>query len=95
MTLTIEKLAAQAAQARIGLSDERMEKLLPALNRAIAGFDVLDEIDTQDIEPLAYVLDLHNIMRADEVRQEFTREQLLANAPKRTDEAFVVPKTVE
>ena len=95
MILTPESLAAQAFAARIALDENQAAKLLPELNAMLATFAVLDEIDTTGIAPLSHVLDLQNIMRDDEARQSFSREQLLANAPKRTSEAFVVPKTVD
>ena len=95
MKLTTETLAAQAFQARIALDEAQLAALLPKLNEMLGGFDALGEVDTAGVEPLVSVLPLRNVMRPDEVRQSFTRAQLLANAPKKTDEAFVVPKTVE
>jgi len=95
MKLTAETLAAQAFQARIALSEDQAAALLPQINEMLGDFDALNELDTTGVEPLVSVLSLHNVMRPDEVRQNFGRAQLLANAPKRTEEAFVVPKTVE
>ena len=95
MKLTAQTLAKQAFQARIALSESQLAALLPQLNATLDGFDALDALDTAGVEPLVHVLALKNVMRTDTVRQDFTREQLLANAPKRTDEAFIVPKTVE
>jgi len=95
MTLTHESLAAQAFQARIALDDASAAQLMDELNAQLASFAVLNEVDTTGVEPLSHVLKLRNVMRADEVRQDFVREQLLQNAPKKTAEAFVVPKTVE
>jgi len=95
MKLTEQTLAAQAAQARIALSDEQAAALLPQLNTMLCSFDALNEVDTTGVEPLVQVYPFRHVMREDVVRQSFTREQLLANAPKKTDEAFVVPKTVE
>ena len=95
MKLTAETLARQAFQARIALDETQRAALLPQLNAMLDGFAALNEVDTSNVEPLVHVLGLHNIMRADEVQQNFTREQLLANAPARSEEAFIVPKTVE
>jgi len=95
MKLTAETLAAQAFAARIALSEELAPALLPQLNEMLCSFDALNEIDTTGVEPLVSVLSLRNVMRPDEVQQSFTRAELLANAPKKTEEAFVVPKTVE
>jgi len=95
MKLTAETLAAQAFQARIALSEAQLAALLPKLNEMLGSFDALHALDTTGVEPLVSVLPLYNVMRADVVQQQFPREKLLANAPKRTEEAFAVPKTVE
>ena len=95
MKLTAQTLARQAFQARIALDEAQLATLLPQLNATLEGFDALETLDTAGVAPLAHVLALNNVMRTDTVQQNFTREQLLANAPARSDEAFVVPKTVE
>jgi len=95
MTLTHESLSAQAFAARIALDAAQAARLLPELNAMLASFAVLEQVNTENVQPLCHVLNLQNIMREDEAKQSFTREQLLANAPMRTDEAFVVPKTVD
>jgi len=95
MKITADVLASLASQARIGLDATRAASLLPQLNAALESIDALSQLNTQGVEPLSHVLPLRNAMRPDEVRQGYTREALLANAPQRTDEAFVVPKTVE
>jgi len=95
MKLTTEACNALAFQARIGLEEARAAALLPQLNQMLDDISALERLDTEGAQPLSHVLPLRNVMRADEVKQEFTRDELLANAPQRTDEAFVVPKTVE
>jgi len=95
MKITAETLASLAFQARIGLDKQRAAQLLPELNAALENIDALHRLDTAGVEPLVHVNALYNVMRPDDVRQDFTRDELLANAPQRTDEAFVVPKTVE
>jgi len=95
MNLTEQTLAIQAFQARVALSGEQIAMLLPKLNAKLDSFAVLGEVNTQGIAPLVHVYPFQHTVRKDEVQQDFIREQLLANAPLKTDEAFVVPKTVE
>lgn len=55
----------------------------------------LDELDTEDIEPLSHVLDLINVSRRDEEAASLTREEALMNAPESDGEFFIVPKVIE
>jgi aspartyl-tRNA(Asn)/glutamyl-tRNA(Gln) amidotransferase subunit C len=57
--------------------------------------DVLNEVDTDGVEPMSHVFSLKNVFREDEVRQSTPMEELLKNAPRRSADSFVVPKTVE
>jgi aspartyl-tRNA(Asn)/glutamyl-tRNA(Gln) amidotransferase subunit C len=51
----------------------------------------LQELDTEAIPPTATVLPLRNVMRADEPRPPFSRDDILANAPAAEDGCFKVP----
>ena len=44
------------------------------------------------IEPMAHSIKISNVMREDEVKQDFTREEMLQNAPEEEDGFFKVPK---
>ena len=59
--------------------------------------DKLNELDTSKTEPMSHVFPVQNVFREDLVADEGkgNREDMLANAPERTEEAFVVPKTIE
>ncbi|MFA6989935.1 MAG: Asp-tRNA(Asn)/Glu-tRNA(Gln) amidotransferase subunit GatC, partial [Candidatus Gastranaerophilaceae bacterium] len=52
----------------------------------------LNEVDTTNIEPMAHAFPIKNVMREDVVKQEFTREEMLKNAPDEEDGFFKVPK---
>ena len=41
---------------------------------------------------MAHSIKISNVMREDEVKQEFTREEMLQNAPEEEDGFFKVPK---
>ncbi|MFC1541615.1 Asp-tRNA(Asn)/Glu-tRNA(Gln) amidotransferase subunit GatC, partial [Candidatus Latescibacterota bacterium] len=58
-------------------------------------FDKLSEIDTEDVEPLAHILPVKNVMRKDEVKPSLDRETALKNAPKQERGYFVIPKVIE
>lgn len=55
----------------------------------------LGEVDTSDIEPLASVTGHGLPLREDAVTDGDYPERVLANAPDRAQDFFVVPKVIE
>jgi len=51
----------------------------------------IDELDLEGVEPTAHVVDVTNVLRADEPRPSWPRERTLAAAPDATDDAYRVP----
>jgi aspartyl-tRNA(Asn)/glutamyl-tRNA(Gln) amidotransferase subunit C len=64
------------------------------LQKMIAFIEKLNELDTTGVEPLLFMTDEVNILRADEVKGSITREQGLLNAPLKDDQFFRVPKVI-
>jgi aspartyl-tRNA(Asn)/glutamyl-tRNA(Gln) amidotransferase subunit C len=72
-----------------------MEGLKRDLGSILNYMDSLNELDTENVEPMSHVFDLKNVFRADETVKRDNREDLLKNAPDKKDGCFKVPKTVE
>jgi aspartyl-tRNA(Asn)/glutamyl-tRNA(Gln) amidotransferase subunit C len=70
-----------AKLARVELTEQEIEKFSEQLSDIIGHFDVLNSVDTQDVEPTAHTLPLRNVMADDESRPSLTREEVLAMAP--------------
>ena len=51
----------------------------------------LEELDTQSVQPMAHVEEIHNVLVDDIPRPSLDREEALANAAKRDDECYRVP----
>jgi len=73
------------------LRDAGMEQF----NRILEYIDKLNELDTTDVEPLYHVIDLKNVFREDIVKESYPREEILKNAPSRTEFFFKVPKVIQ
>jgi aspartyl-tRNA(Asn)/glutamyl-tRNA(Gln) amidotransferase subunit C len=84
-----------AALARLGLTDEELDRLVPQLNRILEAVAVLNEVDTSAVGPTAQVIPLENVMRDDEVRAPMRRDAALANAPLREGDHLRVPVVLE
>ena len=65
------------------------------MGRMLDYIDMLNQLDTEGVEPMSHVFPVHNVFREDVVTNGDDRENMLANAPEQRDGAFVVPRTVE
>ena len=84
-----------ALLSRLELSETELDKFTGQLDAILEYIDVLNQVDTSAVEPMAHVLEIRNVMRADEVQPSLPREAALQNAPDVEDGFFKVPKIVE
>ena len=84
-----------ALLSRLELSENELDKFTGQLDAILEYIDVLNQVDTSAVEPMAHVLEIRNVMRADEVQLSLPREAALQNAPDAEDGFFKVPKIVE
>ena len=84
-----------AKMAKFNVLDDEIAKIEERAIFLMSDLEGLANVDTQDVKPLIYANELTNILRDDKVVKTITREELLKNAPDKTDEYFKVPKTVE
>ena len=84
-----------ALLSRLDLSENELDKFTGQLDAILEYIDVLNQVDTSTVEPMAHVLEIRNVMRSDEVQPSLPREAALQNAPDAEDGFFKVPKIVE
>jgi aspartyl-tRNA(Asn)/glutamyl-tRNA(Gln) amidotransferase subunit C len=77
--------------ARLGLTEEELGRLEGQLNHILDQYATLAELDTEAIPPTAQTIELENILREDVARPSMPAEDVLANAPEREGDFFVVP----
>ena len=95
MKITEEMVDYVSILARLKLPQEEKTRMTGELEQILAYMDVLNGLDTADIESMSHIFPLKNVLRPDEVVPSEDRAVLLANAPVPDEEAFLVPKTVE
>ena len=95
MKITREEVQRVALLARLQLSPEEETLLTEQLDKILQHMETLNRIDTENVEPLAHVVDIVNAFREDRVTNEPRPEKLLANAPAREKTFFKVPKIIE
>ena len=76
---------------RLLLSEEELDKMTAEMGGILEYMDLLGEVDTEGIDPMAHALEVSDFFRADEVSPSLTRQQALANAPNHDDECYLVP----
>jgi aspartyl-tRNA(Asn)/glutamyl-tRNA(Gln) amidotransferase subunit C len=90
MTLSRDDVAHVAMLARLGLSDEEMDRYGTQLDAILRAIDKLNEVDTSAVGETAQVGGLVNVWREDVPRESIGAERALANAPDRDDGMFRV-----
>lgn len=84
-----------AKLARLELTDQEVEQFSVELSAIIGYIEKMNELNTDDVEPLAHCLPVHNVFRVDEPKQSLDVEKALQNAPQRADDYFKVPKVLD
>lgn len=90
MTLSRDDVAHVAMLARLGLSDEEIDRFGAQLDAILEAISALNRVDTSTVAETAQVGGLVNVWREDEPRPSISRELALANAPDSEDGQFRV-----
>ena len=91
MSLTREEVEKVSRLARLRLSDEELDRMTVQLGQIVAYVELLSELDTENVEPMAHALDVSNVFAADELRASLERAAALAGAPHHDREFYLVP----
>lgn len=78
--------------ARLGLTDEEVERMGEQLGAILGSIDKIGELDLTDVTPTENPLNMTNVLRPDEPRKELPREEALSEAPDPEEDLFAVPR---
>lgn len=98
MTLTDDEVRYVADLANLRLSKEEVQRMSHDLGQILTHIEQLNELDTQNVEPMAQVLydaDETATLREDIPHKTLTNEEALANAPVSGNGYYKVPKVIE
>ena len=95
MTLDLKTVKHISKLARISVDEEKANKLAGDLNSIFEFIEKLNELNTENVEPLTSVANTTLRFREDEVQSQNIREKILSNSPNNNEDFFVVPKVVE
>jgi aspartyl-tRNA(Asn)/glutamyl-tRNA(Gln) amidotransferase subunit C len=88
-TKTIGKIA---HLARLEFDEKSINAFSDDFNKILTWIDKLNEVNTDNVEPLVHMSAEVNVLREDVDKVTLTHEQALLNAPKKDSDYFRVPK---
>jgi len=94
MKITNEIIDKVAGLAKLEFKGEEQEAIKKDMERILTFMDLLNEVDTEGVEPLKYVTEGIMDLRKDEARIDITKVEALENAPSKDSDYFKVPKVL-
>ncbi len=95
MSIDLKTIKHISKLSRISVDEKKGEKLAGDLNSIFDFIEKLNELKTDNVEPLTSVAETTLKLRVDEVKSKNLREKVIRNSPKENEDYFVVPKVIE
>lgn len=95
MSVDIKTVKKIAHLARIALTDEKAAAMTDELNNILAFVEQLDEVDTENVDPMTSAVEMKLLWREDIVTDGAKVDDVLANAPEAEFGFYAVPKVLE
>lgn len=94
MAISRQDVEYVASLARLELTEAEIELYTEQLGSILDYATMLERLDTDQVQPTAHAVPLHNVLREDLVGRGLERERALQNAPDCDEGFFKVPKIV-
>ena len=95
MSIDLKTIKHISKLSRISVDEQKAEKLVGDLNSIFKFIEKLNELKTDNVEPLTSVTETTLKLRVDEIKSKNIREQIIKNSPQDNEDYFVVPKVIE
>ena len=95
MNIDLKTIKHISKLSRISVDEKKAVKLAGDLNSIFEFIEKLNELKTDNVEPLTSVAETTLKLRHDEVKSKNIREQIIKNSPQDNEDYFVVPKVIE
>ncbi len=95
MKLSREEVMHIALLARLGLTEEEVDRLSEQLSNILENFEILQQVDTTDVPPTAQSIALKNVVSDDSVTSSLPSSEVLANAPQKEGNFLKVKAVLE
>lgn len=91
MSLSRSDVEKVSLLGRLRLSEAELETMTVQLGQIVGYIELLSELNTDEVEPMAHAVEVSNIFREDELRASFARDAMLGNAPHSDGAFYLVP----
>ena len=95
MSLSREEVLHIAQLARVGITEEEVTRLSEQLSNILENFEVLQQVDTDNVPPTAQSIALQNVMADDDVVPSMATRDILANTPSQEQDHCKIKAVLE
>jgi aspartyl-tRNA(Asn)/glutamyl-tRNA(Gln) amidotransferase subunit C len=95
MKVSREEVLHIARLARVALTEDEITRLSEQMSNLLDNFEILQQVNTDNVPPTAQSVALQSVMRDDEVTPSLPPGDILANAPRRDEDCFRVKPVLE
>lgn len=95
MDISVKKIEHIANLSRITLTVDEKNTFSKQLTNILDYIEKLNELNTDEVQPMAYATSLRNVFREDELKSSFSRQEILELSLSSTNGYFKVPKIIE
>lgn len=94
MSVSKDDVRHLAKLSQIYVTDQQADSLTGQLDNIVDYINMLDELDTDGVEPTFQVTGLQNVWRDDTIQPQLPRKELLKLAPDQEAGQVIVPKVL-
>ena len=76
------------------MNNEERAQAMEKMQEILDYMEKLNELDTENVEPLVNLYDRGNVFREDRVQDNDIKEMIVEGAPRKKDNQYMVPKTI-
>ena len=91
MEIKKEEIEHIANLSMLNLSEDELNGYQKDMEQIVEFANTINEIDTSKVPETAFVSELYNVFRKDEIKESLDRELILSNSPNGKGETFSVP----
>ena len=88
---TVDRIA---QLSKLEFNTQEKEAILNDMNQMLDFIETLQEVDTDNVEPLIHMTEDVNVLRADDAQTTISQEEALINAPSKDSTYFKMPKAL-
>ena len=83
--ITSDEVRHLSVLARVGMTDDEIDLMRDQLSHILDNIDILNQVDTEGVEPTGHSVDVDTVMREDKPTPSLPVEDVMANAPDREE----------